>query len=64
MNSAEITVRAHKRKKPQKAPDPLQPAINKRLAERQQRIAAGSVNEFRNEIGFVSWFRRMVGRNF
>lgn len=62
MTTTEITVRTHKRKKPQKAPDPLQPAINKRLAERQQRVANGKVNEFRNSIGHEPWWKRVIGR--
>lgn len=58
MTSTEITVHAHKRKKPAKKPDPLQTAINARLAERQQRVAMGKVNDFRNKIGFLSWLKR------
>ncbi|WP_311272226.1 MULTISPECIES: hypothetical protein [unclassified Rhizobium] len=58
MTTTEITVRAHKRKKPAKQPDPFEPIINARLAERQQRVAAGQVNEFRNKIGFLSWLKR------
>lgn len=54
MTTTEITVRAHKRKKPAKQPDPLQTAINARLAERHQRSAA----RFRNKIGFLSWLKR------
>lgn len=63
MTSTEITVRAHKRKKPAKKPDPLQTAINARLAERQQRVAMGKVNEFRNKIGFIPWMLRMIGKD-
>lgn len=57
MTRTEITVRAHKRKKPAKQPDPLQEAINARLAKRQKRVAAGQAREFRS-IGFLSWLKR------
>ncbi|MGV1869752.1 hypothetical protein [Agrobacterium rosae] len=63
MTSTEITVRAHKRKKPQKAPDPFASTINKALAERQQRFAIGKVNEFRNKIGFIPWVLRIIGKD-
>lgn len=64
MTSTEITVRAHKRKKPQKQKnDPFQSTINKNMAERMQRMAAGKVNKFRNKIGFIPWMLRMIGKD-
>lgn len=62
MTSTEITVRAHKRKKPQKAPDPLQGWINRTRAEIEQRKAIGKVNEFRNTIGHEPWWKRVIGK--
>lgn len=52
MTTATKTIRV---KKPA---DPFQSTINKAMAERQQRVAAGQVNEFRNKIGFLSWLKR------
>jgi hypothetical protein len=65
-----VTVRAHERKKPAKKPDPFQSTIEARRAVLAARWkpslgkaeADKRVNEFRDEIGFVSWVRRMLGR--
>jgi hypothetical protein len=65
-----VTVRAHERKKPAKKPDPLQPMIDARRSILEARWkpslerarADARVNQFRDEIGFISWVRRMLGR--
>jgi hypothetical protein len=65
-----VTVRAHERKKPAKKPDPFQSTIEARraiLAARwkpslERARADARVNTFRDEIGFISWVRRMLGR--
>lgn len=40
--------------------DPFAAQINAKLAEREQRKAAGAVNEFRTSIGYVPWWKRLT----
>ena len=40
--------------------DPFAAQINAKLAEREQRKAAGTVNEFRTSIGYQPWWKRLT----
>ncbi len=40
--------------------DPFAAQINAKLAEREQRKAAGTVNEFRTSIGYQPWWERLT----
>lgn len=42
--------------------DPFAAQINAKLAEREQRKAAGTVNEFRTSIGYEPWWKRLTRR--
>lgn len=55
-----IHVKAHTRKLKDKPADPFAAQINARLAEREQRKATGTVNEFRTTIGYVPWWKRLT----
>lgn len=48
-----IHVKAHTRKLKDKPADPFAAQINAKLAEREQRRVSGTVNEFRNSIGYT-----------
>lgn len=57
----DILVKAHTRKRPKKPADPFQPIISQKLEEWRAKAGADrQVNEYRDQIDYVSWPRRLL----